>query len=520
MKGNDNKTVYFIYAQNGVKNNIKKLNLINDAEKIPKEIFGNTIRILYAIKIPKIKNEKKISLSLEDNQGDTYISNIPLNLLEQLEEEEGIKFNNIILFKLRFTSLNYDQIDKLDQIILPYDQQFSILENRFKNDDDIMISLYLNAISQIFLKSKQKYDFILKFFLKTYEKSKRLPKFEIVMKYFFQNIKNILRNCNSVQLTIPKEQLNIFGNIKNIEKIEKIRTDLMEVVGAQSSEENVDIFLSYYYIHFEHKLFIKFINNKKYKNKINITLNSNRNLFNNFTTEIITPFLMNEAESIDELITLMMLYPNIVECFHILILDNLLIAHKINNLIRIKKKKSINILTIQKPKKSDNMNLLKEYFTRSLDLFRDENIYPFKIQENFFHEYFKLFEDNDEEFDNIIKIIEMSKLYSKTIEKINTEQLFNSFYQKGKYLLKNKKLKNSEFIKFLKNAPGISNNNKEILDYFPIGIEFNDEKYGNDKEYLNRMLNEDKYELRQYLGHSYAGIFEKNLKNWLCQKIY
>ena len=132
MEGNETKTVYFIYAQNGVKNNIAKVNLINkikDAKEISKEIFGNTIRILYAIKISKNKNENKISISLKDNQGDTYISNIPLNLLEQLEEEEGdIEINNIILFKLRFAPLNNDQIDKLDQIILPYDQQFTILE--------------------------------------------------------------------------------------------------------------------------------------------------------------------------------------------------------------------------------------------------------------------------------------------------------------------------------------------------------------------------------------------------------
>jgi len=519
MEGNETKTVYFIYAQNGVKNNIAKVNLINkikDAKEISKEIFGNTIRILYAIKISKNKNENKISISLKDNQGDTYISNIPLNLLEQLEEEEGdIEINNIILFKLRFVPLNNDQIDKLDQIILPYDQQFTILENQFKefkNNNEIMISLYLNVISQIFLKSKQKYDFILQFFLKIYEKLKGLPQLKIVMKYFFQNIKNILRNCDSVQLTIPKEQLKILNGI------DKIRTDLIKIINAQKSEENVDIFLSYYYIHFENKLFIKFINNEKYKNKINITLISNRNLFNNFNTEIITPSLMDEAENTDELITLMMLYPNIVECFHILISENFQIAHKLILLKQIENK-SVNILTIQKPKKSDNMNLLKEYFTRSMDFLSVEHMYPFKIQENFFHEYLKLFEDNDEEFHNIIIIIEMLRLYNKnSIKKINTEQVINSFYKKGFYLLKNKKLKNLEFIKFLETVPDILNNNKEIFDYFPIGIEFNEEKYGNDEKFLNHMLNEDKYKLREYLGQSYADIFEKIFEKFVMPK--
>ena len=63
-----------------------------------------------------------------------------------------------------------------------------------------MINLYLSTISQIFLNSNEKFDFILEFFLIIYDKNKlqRMSKLKQVIKYFFKNIKSILRNCEEV----------------------------------------------------------------------------------------------------------------------------------------------------------------------------------------------------------------------------------------------------------------------------------------------------------------------------------
>ena len=215
-----------------------------------------------------------------------------------------------------------------------------------------------------------------------------------VIRYFFKNIKSILQNCEEVQIIEEsQEKLNVFNNI------EKIRENLNELV---KETENIDIFLAYYYIHYQKKLFIKFINNAKYKNEIHINLNNNRNIFKNFTNEIITTDLMDEAESGEELLSLMILYPNIVECFKILTNEDIYLKF-----IEFKQKegKAINITKIQEPKITDDLNLLKIYYEIIYHFYTNENIYPLSIKEDFFNKYYKLFEKNDEDFHNILIII-------------------------------------------------------------------------------------------------------------------
>ena len=60
-------------------------------------------------------------------------------------------------------------------------------------------------------------------------------------------------------------------------------------------------------------------------------------------------------------------------------------------------------MLIHTPKKTDNMDLLNEYFRHVYDLFKEEKSYPLIIKENFFIEYYKTFQ-GDEDFhkNNII----------------------------------------------------------------------------------------------------------------------
>ena len=200
-----------------------------------------------------------------------------------------------------------------------------------------------------------------------------MSKLKQVIRYFFKNIKSILQNCEEVQIIEEsQEKLNVFNNI------EKIRENLNELV---KETENIDIFLAYYYIHYQKKLFIKFINNAKYKNEIHINyinLNNNRNIFKNFTNEIITTDLMDEAESGEELLSLMILYPNIVECFKILTNEDIY-----SKFIEFKQKegKAINITKIQEPKITDDLDLLKIYYEIIYHFYTNENIYPLSIKE-------------------------------------------------------------------------------------------------------------------------------------------
>ena len=512
MEGKEIKKVYFIYAQKGEKNNIKEIET-NDKVKIVKEIskenLGNSIQNIYYLQILKNPEENKININLIDNQGEMYISNIvfePNEFIEE-EEEENIDIEEKIIFKLKFKPFNNIE-EKLDQIILPYNEQFEIFENKFQDNDKLMFSLYLNTISQVFLHPNEKIDFIFNFFLNVYEKinSDKKQEFKTILKYFFKNMKNILRNSDYVEsLEIDEERLEIFNDP------EKIRTKLLFLINEQKFEENIDIFLSYYYVHYNKKLFIKFINNEKYKKKLNAELVANRNLFNNFTTEIITPELMEEAQNGGELLSLMMLYPNIVECFKIL--THYEIYLKFINFKQYERK-CINIMLIQNPKKTDNIDLLNEYFKSTYDFFIEEQIYPLIIKEDFFVQYFKLFEQNDEDFPKLILIIEMLKLFnSKSRQKIATDNLLESYLDKGFSLLQKKKLKNLNFIKFLKSSHD-KLKNSEYSKYFVNGIEFEEKN----PEFIDKILNQDYYNLRHYLGNLYYSIFEEIFEKFILPK--
>ena len=372
-----------------------------------------------------------------------------------------------------------------------------------------MFSLYLSTLSQVFLNSKEKFDFILDIFLKIYEKinSNKLPVFKNILKYFFKNMKKILPNCISAgNIAIPEERLKLLNDT------EKIRTELFSLIGEAKLEENVDIFLSYYYIHYRKKLFIEFINNRKYRDEILTHLDLNRNLFNNFTNDIIGPELIQEAINGTELLSLMKLYPNIVECFKILthyeIYVKFIYFKQFEN-------RANNIMIIQTRQNTDDIGLLRDYFKITYDYFIEEHIYPLVIKEDFFIQYYKLFEEGEENFHQFILIIEMLNLYNiNNKQKINSGELLKSFYEKGLSLLKKKKLKNLDFIKFIKSIPYLIQENQQFVEYFPDAIDFNE----NNKEFINQILNNDTLKLKEYLGSSYDTIIEKIFEKFVEPK--
>ena len=203
-------------------------------------------------------------------------------------------------------------------------------------------------------------------------------------------MKKILPNyINADKLLIPAERLEILNDT------EKIRTKLLSLLGEAKLEDNVDIFLAYYYIHYKKKLFIEFINNQKYRDEIFTNLGLNRNIFNNFTNDIIGPELMQEAINGTELLSLMKLYPNIVECFKILTRNEIYLKFIYFKQIE---RKSINIMIIQTPQKTDDIELLRNYFKKTYDYFIEEKIYPLIIKEDFFFQYYKIFEEDEDNF--------------------------------------------------------------------------------------------------------------------------
>ena len=166
MEGKEIKIVYFIYSQKGKHSNISKIDTndkIKNVKEISKKDWNDSIIILYRIEVLKNEKENKIDIFILSKNGEVYVSHILFNYLESLDEENFDMKDNII-FKLKFNNYN-NEGNNLNQVILPYNEQFELFSETFKDNDEIMINLYLSTISQIFLNSNEKFDFILKFFL-------------------------------------------------------------------------------------------------------------------------------------------------------------------------------------------------------------------------------------------------------------------------------------------------------------------------------------------------------------------
>ena len=508
----ETKNIFFIYAQQGEKSNIGAIET-NDKVKKVKEIYkenlGIQVQSLYNIEIRKQKDENRLIISLIDYNGECYNSLIHFTKNEIFGEED--EEDALILFKLMFYPYEKKESNILGQFTLHYEEQFYIFEKYFteKKNDKLKINLYASTISQYLLKDNLNYKFVINLFFKLYDEREMnsYPQLKKVLKYYFDNIKKILKNCevsSSESIKVDKEKLNMLN------ETEEIRKKLIKITNAK--EENIDIFLSYYYIYFEKKKFVQFINNEKYKENLIITLNANRDIFNDFTIDVLSPELIDEAEETAQLVPLMQLYPNIVECFKLL--TNYTIFLKFISLKELNRK-GINLMLIHTPKKNDNIDLLNKYFKEVYDLFKAERAYPLIIKENFFIEYYKTFQ-GDEDFHKNSIIIEMLKLYNtKIYPKIKTEEIFNLHLVRGFSLIKKKKLKNLDLIEFIKGFSDNIKESKELIVAFKDGIEFKEKDY----DFTNKFLTDDRFELKEFLGYTnYYEVMEKIFSKFIIPK--
>ena len=493
------KKIYFLYNQYGEENNINKF-IINrpiKEVKTKEEKNGNGyIQILYCVIISSNVNEGQVKISLIDNETDYYYSYIPLNTLELLGEE-NVDTDEFVFFNLKFMIQNKNENNNLKQFILPLDEQLKIFEKKFEENDDSLINLYSSAISQILLKTNQKFDIILYIFFKIFDERKfdDMPGFKKVLKYFFQNIDKILiKSEYTEKVNIEKQKLDLLSNT------DSIRTKLIKL--ADVNDGNIDLFLAYYYIHYRKKLFVQFINNYRYKDSLKKNLLNHRKIFGDFTTEVINTELIDEAEDVPQLVSLMELYPNMIEFFKIL--TNIVIFNKFTK-FKLIYRRGINPMLILRPNINDDIELLEKYFNEIYEIFLKENRYPIIIKENFFIDYYKCFSEMDEDFHKNLIIIDLLTLYnSRMSPKLITDEILDLHFKRGICLLKKKKLKNEDFMKFIKSIPHKSKD-EELIKFFPDGIEFNDEN----TTFNYNILNYDKYELKEFLGKNYYLIFEK-----------
>ena len=202
--------IYFIYAQKGKKSNISTIETNEQIKKIDiiKEgTQSDNIYILYCLTILNTNKEKPITLTLKDNKGELYISNIYLNNTD------------IFQYKILFEPYYNKNENSLDQIILPNEKQFEIFKNSFKNDINILYNLYSSRLTSFLMDNTLTIDFnfLWKFFIEFYQQFKNSSQLESLIIKFFNNfdLKTINNNQQNKEIEPFQYNLDILSDPDN-----------------------------------------------------------------------------------------------------------------------------------------------------------------------------------------------------------------------------------------------------------------------------------------------------------------
>lgn len=221
-------------------------------------------------------------MTLADNQGKLYTSKISLN------KDELFQYN------VNFESSDYnnEQHTPLNQVKLPYKEQFTIFKNNLKKDTNIFYNLYLSRENSILeeMNNKEDYESLLIFILELYTECEQYNELKDIIKNLFEkmNLKNVIYKIDDNSELSSLEEKHILDNINIRENLVLITNNKEEI------NEKIDVILSYYYLHKNRKLFIKYISNNNKDNKILEHLISNRNIFDNFSKDVINSQLLEE----------------------------------------------------------------------------------------------------------------------------------------------------------------------------------------------------------------------------------
>jgi len=492
----ENLKIYFIYAQKGEKNSIIKIELNEQIKKIEKISEGRTSKylyIIYCITISNNKDGKNIILELIDNNGVYYTS----------------KIKNLDKFQFKIIFEAEDEAEySLNQVILPQNEQFDIFRNCLKNEN-LLIDLFSSLLNSIHSDKKTNLDFnfMLILFLEIYKEYKKALREDLkclIKKYFETFDMKILNNYKLDKYLDSKEK-----NIDLLLKYDNIRNELTSITNNNDEiNEKIDVFLCYFYLHYNPKIFIYYINNKKENKKINLHLTKNRIYFNNFSLDILNFGIMDEAENVEQVVSLMSLLPSLVDCFKML--SNNAFYMKVSLLTQIENT-VLDLINIKRPQKDDNIDSLCDYFDSYQKNCLQEYYFPAIMKPEFFYEYCKIYLNKD--LNKITKIIGILKKYNAKIvesSQIKIEPELNKYYfDTAIYLIKHQKLINNDLINFIINEPEFYNyiSDKKLLQN---GIIID----GKDKSFVNNLLNNNfgDVDFQNFLGKDYYQFIE-NLFN-------
>ena len=497
----DSFKIYFIYSQEGSKLNVEQLKLNEEIIKIEQISSGKVLNYLYILYCLTISNKKKVkstTLALVDNQGKLYTSKISLN------KDEPFQYN------VNFESSDYndEQHISLNQVKLPYKEQFTIFKNSLKNYNNIFYSLYLSRVNSILeeMNCKVDYESLLIFILDLFAEYEQYNELKDIIKNLFEkmNLKNIIYKIDDNSELSSLDEKHILDNINIRENLVLITNNNEEI------NEKIDVILSYYYLHKNRKLFIKYIGNNNKDNKILEHLISNRSFFDNFSKDAINSQLLEEAEDLTQIKSLLSLLPSMVDCFYFFADENFYM--KLCCLSQIEAMR-LNIMEISKPNRNDDIGLLSRYFDSMINNLWKEYCLPIDLTAEFFVEYCKLFLNKDLYKIKII-INNLERLNERLADKskIKIESELNSYYkQTAVYFINNQKLKNMDLINFLQDNPEFKNNenieNCIVLDSYH-------EKFTN--EFLNDEIED--IHLKDLFGDNYYRIIKSIFDRMILPK--
>ena len=488
------KKIYFIYSQNGEKSNIEKVetnSIVKEVKVVKQEIISNNTYILFCLILNDDYSGKPFALTLIDNHGEFYFSNI--------FSKTPVKFKYKMLFEHFY---NKGSTNSLNQFILPYIEQYNYFKHNLK-DDYSLNDLYINSINDLIEnKEKNDYEFLLYLFLdiyNAYKTSNNKDYIKTLIK-FFKDINFEIFEIQSKTLNIPLEQLQFLYNTH------KIRNELISITGNNDEiNGKIDAFLGFYYLNFNPKLYILFLEpkNKDFES-IKLHLIKYRKLFKDFNGEIMGYDLMMETENLNQIEYLITDFvPNMVEVFKII--TNFMIYLK---LIAFSQNKRTNILKLCKPQEDDNIIELSRRYDELIDLFIQEKYLPIYIGPEFYIQYSKLFLYKD--FEKIELIHKMLNNFNNHVtDKFRIaidDELDKYYHDTGMYLINKQKLINDELIEFLNNDPYFKNKNKEI----PINIIYKGIIFKENEKFMNNFLNNNlpNFDLKEFFGDKYYNFIE------------
>ena len=533
MLNDEKKKLYFIYSQNGEKTNIGELEKTENIEEIQElhtEKKESVLYIIYSLTLKSGFKDSSLIIPLIDIKGDSYNAKID-NIRSQPEN---------FIFVINFNSKSSK--NNLAQLTIPINEQFSIfskLDNYTKNLSakyktylcfnvfDVISGKIKDAINE---NQKCPPEELINIFIKSYFIQKENPD-DKIMEEFFSLLNPKLIGSIKVGLTANSKNeffekakltdmnLNEFKNVLDIQK--KLQT----LTGNNEKlEEKIDVVLAIFYYFYGVQFYIKFVTclNPRFDNVSKI-LKQNRIIFGNFSGEM-SHDLIFKTEDINQIDSLLKYIPDMTSL--IKLLENEKIFMKLSILCQ-SKKKVVNLAKYWPLKADDDIESIRNNSLSIIQKFKREGVIHIYYSEDFFNQYFNLFNKKDLHKLQLIK--DIYKSYNSIIRDSYTldDDLNKIYHETGLYLINNGKLFNQDIIDFINNDPEISYMKKDEIENFSKGFDLAkaDPKFLND--FLSGKDDEDddendKKNLRKLLGNNYSKflgkIFDKlkTLKDYLC----